>query len=170
MSRRSANFSRFAGTSSSPLVSSGYQDTPSPFSAGNDEQTFPLRPLSRNRLSTAGPLGQTGDGGHAVLGQSRKSRLSDGEPPDHVYDRAVAADESEEQDALLLGSAGVEGAWPYGHRGPLETVEENWQPRMSVSLNWLCPQCILGNGITVMAHNRLPNQQSRLLAQGKDQA
>ncbi|KAJ9097691.1 hypothetical protein QFC21_004728 [Naganishia friedmannii] len=131
MSRRSANFNRFAGTSSAPLASSGYQDT-SALPSIPDEQSYPLRPLSRNnRLLNAGPRGLAGDDGRSISGQPKKSRLSDGEPPDHVYDRAVAGGGTEEQDALLLGSAGVEDAWPYNHHGPLETVDENWQPRMS---------------------------------------
>ncbi|KAJ9123974.1 hypothetical protein QFC22_000765 [Naganishia vaughanmartiniae] len=130
MSRRSANFSRFAGTSSAPLASTG--DT-SPFPLVADDQSYPLRPLSRNRLSNTRPQERSGNGGHNILGQSKKSRLSDGEPPDNGYDRAGAGDGSEEQDLLLLGSAGVEGAWPHDHHMPLETVDENWQPRLSIT-------------------------------------
>lgn len=132
MSRRSANFSRFAGTSTAPLAATGYQET-SPFHSVADDQSYPLRPLSRNRLSNTGTQARSSDGGYITPGRSKKSRLSDGEPSDHGYDRTGAGDDLEEQDALLLGNAGVEGAWPYEHRQPLETVEEDWQQRTSVS-------------------------------------
>lgn len=130
MSRRSANLSRFAGTSQP--ADGGYGQP------GVDDGTYPLRPLSRNRSSkalrnAAGPAGELSGGsndesylratpqvhpqngsGQRKLNSRRKSRLSDADQDDG-YLSSGTGDGQEEQDHLLLANAGVEGAWPLEH-------------------------------------------------------
>lgn len=130
MSRRSANLSRFTGTSQPAAGGYGQQDV--------DDGAYPLRPLSRNRASrpswaAAGSAGEL-EGALELDGflratpranqqngseqrkpnSRRKSRLSDAEQEDG-YISAGTGDGQEEQDRLLLSSAGVEGAWPLEH-------------------------------------------------------
>ena len=130
MSRRSANLSRFTGTSQSAAGGYGQQDL--------DDGAYPLRPLSRNRASRTSwaATGSVGELQSALDPDSslratpranqqngseqrkpnsrRKSRLSDADQEDG-YLSAETGDGQEEQDRLLLSSAGVEGAWPLEH-------------------------------------------------------
>jgi hypothetical protein len=127
MSRRSANLSRFAGTSQSADGGYGQPEV--------DDGAYPLRPLSRNR-SSRGLRNATGSSAELSGGSNdesflratprayqqngsgqrkpnnrRKSRLSDADQDDG-YLSSGTGDGQEEQDHLLLANAGVEGAWP----------------------------------------------------------
>ncbi|GHJ88639.1 hypothetical protein NliqN6_5041 [Naganishia liquefaciens] len=130
MSRRSANLSRFGGTSQSAEGGYGQPDV--------DNGAYPLRPLSRNRASrtsgtAAGSAGefvgaanedsslrttiripQQNGSERRKTNSRRKSRLSDADQEDG-YLSAGTGDGQEEQDQLLLATAGVEGAWPLEH-------------------------------------------------------
>lgn len=158
MSRRSANLSRFAGTSQSPHPSPGgygYSDTDDAASTSAkppdiDDGSYPLRPLSRNRTSGTiradSSLDTESSGGsyHRSLlrandkavrkaNDRRKSRLSDAEQEHDGYTHSGAEDEQAEQDRLLLSSAGLDGSWAFEGPRPLDTVDELREPRFSVS-------------------------------------
>lgn len=142
MSRRSANLSRFAGTSHSAEGGFGHPEV--------DDGAYPLRPLSRNRSARASwiaagtteelsggsnedsflratprPNQQNGSG-QRKPNNRRKSRLSDADQEDG-YLSSGTGDGQEEQDHLLLSSAGVEGAWPIEH-----TTNRQTEPGSSV--------------------------------------
>lgn len=158
MSRRSANPSRFAGTSNAPQGFAGdygqghSDDIPITFTNHRpdvDDGSYPLRPLSRNKvLSSRTDIGIAGegDGGstHRSLLRSadkslrkpndrRKSRLSDADQEDDGYTQFGAGDGQAEQDQLLLTGAGLDGSWPSESSRFPDTVDEQHERRFSVS-------------------------------------
>lgn len=158
MSRRSANPSRFAGTSNAPQGSAiGYGPTDSndiPVTFTNhrpdvDDGSYPLRPLSRNKVSSSRTEpGTAGEGNGGSTNRSllrsadkslrrpsdrRKSRLSDADQEDDGYTYSSAGDGQAEQDQLLLAGAGLDGSWPSEGSRFLDTVDEQHERRFSVS-------------------------------------